>query len=209
MSGVNDIYGIDGDYVNRNLLFENVTSDEFGALDLSSSFDLNRKFDLAISLEVAEHIDSSSSSTFVDSLCRHSDLVIFGAATENQGGQNHLNEQWPEYWIDLFKKNGFHCYDIIRPLIWENNKIDWWYRQNVLVFSKNKLNDYSESLSMFSIIHPDHFNQKLSYIKELGNRVDHLTASLEKWENADKGIRKHFSNFGKSFLKKISMKKNP
>ena len=65
---------------------------------------LERKFDLAISLEVAEHLKSSSSEDFVQSLTTLAPMILFSAAIPHQGGLHHINEQWLEYWGDLFNK---------------------------------------------------------------------------------------------------------
>lgn len=51
------------------------------------------RFDLAISVEVAEHLPKEAAETFIDNLVSLSDEVVFGAAYEHQGGVNHLNEQ--------------------------------------------------------------------------------------------------------------------
>ena len=57
--------GLDGNYVRPEQLL--ISPGEFSAVDLSASFSLDRRFDLAQSLEVAEHLPASSGG-FVDSL---------------------------------------------------------------------------------------------------------------------------------------------
>lgn len=95
---------------------------------------LDQKFDLCISLEVAEHLSEAIANDFVDFLCTASDVVLFSAATKCQGGTNHINEQWQSYWIDIFESNGYECLDIFRPHLWNNKSVDWWYRQNIFLF---------------------------------------------------------------------------
>ncbi len=130
-----DVLGIDGDYIEiKKLLIDN---NKFKAYNLNEVFNLDRKFDLAISLEVAEHILPENAKTFIDSICFHSDIVLFSAAIPGQEGTLHFNEQYNEYWIDLFAKNGYECIDFLRHKIWNNKKISWWYRQNILIFIKS------------------------------------------------------------------------
>ena len=91
-NGVTEVLGIDGAWVRPEALSES----EFLVVDLSKPFHLNRRFDLVISLEVAEHLPEASSADFVASLVRLAPMVLFSAAIPGQGGVNHLNEQWPE-----------------------------------------------------------------------------------------------------------------
>lgn len=104
--------------------------------DLSQSFDLDQRFDMAISLEVAEHLPARAAGILIENLVRHSSTVLFSAAVPGQGGTSHVNEQWPEYWVKKFAAHGYRCYDVVRPMIWENDSIQFWYRQNTLLFSK-------------------------------------------------------------------------
>ena len=53
--------------------------------------------------------------TFVESLARHGDTILFSAAVPGQGGTHHVNEQWPSYWAEKFAKAGYGVYDVIRP----------------------------------------------------------------------------------------------
>jgi SAM-dependent methyltransferase len=158
-NGVEKILGIDGNWVDKTNLY--IKEDFFLENDLTKPFRLKQKFDLAISLEVAEHLPESSSDTFVETLINLSDNIIFSAAIPNQGGQNHINEQWHSYWVEKFEGRGFYCYDIIRPLIWNNKNVQWWYKQNMFFFSRQKLNVQNNIL--INSIHPDLFQSKNAY----------------------------------------------
>ncbi|TDQ19383.1 methyltransferase family protein [Algoriphagus boseongensis] len=201
--GVEKIKGVDGDYVNREQLFENVLPQEFVAYDLTRPFDLQEQFDLVICLEVAEHLPPESAEDFINSLCRHSDMIIFGAAIPGQGGQNHLNEQWSEYWIKLFADNGYVVYDVIRPIIWENQSVEWWYRQNMFLFTKKTFIHNQNLPAYASVIHPEHFKQKLQYIYKQSELLQKLKNELEKWETGKMGVRKHWSTFISSIISKF------
>jgi hypothetical protein len=136
--GVKDIIGVEGNWVNRDLLM--IPKDRFIEQDLSKNTQLalNKKYDLAISLEVAEHLPGSSSEAFVRLLTELSDFVMFSAATPFQGGKGHVNEQWPQYWINFFEKEGYTALDIIRKKIWNDTSIPHWYRKNILLYVKEE-----------------------------------------------------------------------
>ena len=102
--------------------------------DLSHRLDLQRRFDLVLCLEVAEHLTAKAAEVVVGNCTRHADVVLFSAAIPGQQGRIHLNEQLPEYWVDLFSAQGYAVFDIIRPLIWDDRNIPVWYRQNMLLF---------------------------------------------------------------------------
>lgn len=131
--GAKKILGIDGDYVPRSLLM--IPEDTFRAADLQEDIQLEQKFDLAMSLEVAEHLDEKYADVFVNSLCRSADTILFSAAHPGQGGDGHLNEQPAEYWIEKFVSHGF-VYEEIKDKFEGNDKIEFWYRDNIMLFRK-------------------------------------------------------------------------
>ncbi|MCB1694005.1 MAG: methyltransferase domain-containing protein [Pseudomonadales bacterium] len=131
--GIDDITGIDGDYVNRDRLL--IERDDFLARDLAEGFELGRRFDLVQSLEVAEHLPASCAARFVESIVRHGPLVLFSAAPKGQGGDHHVNEQDYDYWRALFEKHGYVALDCIRPLVAGISAIEPWYRYNVILYS--------------------------------------------------------------------------
>lgn len=151
------ITGVDGDYVNRSLL--KINEEEFVEKDLTKPFDLNKKYDLAICLEVAEHLPESSAKGFIQSLTNHADVIMFSAALPGQGGQNHINEQWPSYWQENFNNCGFEMIDFFRFKIWDNTKIEYWYKQNLfLVVKKGHSLSESNSKLAYSLVHPELLN---------------------------------------------------
>lgn len=132
--GVQDILGIDGDYVERAQL--RIPADRFLAHDLTRPLELGRTFDLAVSVEVAEHLPDASANAFVTSLTRLAPVILFSAAIPFQGGVHHVNLQWPDYWVAMFRERGFVAIDAIRPRVWRNPDVGWWYAQNSLVFAR-------------------------------------------------------------------------
>jgi SAM-dependent methyltransferase len=163
--GVDRIQGIDGSWVDKTYL--QIPKECFLEHDLSQKIELSEKFDLAISLEVAEHLPSSSASDFVDSLTKLSDFVLFSAAIPFQGGVGHINEQWPSYWIALFEKRGYTAVDLIRRRIWDDRHILMWYKQNILLFvhtdrkSELKLDSQIEDFVPLEV-YCNYYNQLIS-----------------------------------------------
>ncbi|MDP3438650.1 MAG: methyltransferase domain-containing protein [Azonexus sp.] len=133
--GICDVQGIDGPWVNRKYLA--IQQSEFFEQDFTKPLNLERRFDLAMSLEVAEHLPIEVADQFVDNLTSLSDFILFSAAPPLQGGSNHINEQPIEYWQEKFNRKGYSGFDCIRPYIWHEQKIGAWYRQNVGLFVKN------------------------------------------------------------------------
>ena len=109
----------------------------FNVVDLSKPVNFG-KFDLAICLEVAEHLPEESAETLVDSITSASRRVLFSAAIPGQGGIGHLNEQPHEYWHDMFIERGYGIKDSIRPIIRGNKNVPFWYRNNIFMYERKK-----------------------------------------------------------------------
>ena len=142
--GVEEILGLDGDYVERDQL--QIPPECFRAFDLSKPLSIERTFDLAVSVEVAEHLPPESAETFVQSLTRLAPAVLFSAAIPFQGGNHHVNERWPDEWAKLFERFGYLPVDCIRRRVWEIASVDWWYAQNTLLYVKPELFESNPAL---------------------------------------------------------------
>ena len=133
--GTEIVYGIDGDYVPKSLLM--IDENEFHPADLQKPIHLARSFDLAISVEVAEHLCEESADDFVDSICKSADVVLFSAAHPGQGGDGHINEQPLDYWKDKFETHKFKMKEI-KQLFKDDDRIEWWYRENIALFYRDQ-----------------------------------------------------------------------
>ena len=111
-----------------------VSHDEFFVTDLRDPPVLNERFDLAVCIEVAEHLPKTAAVPLVDALTAAAPVVLFSAALPNQGGHGHQNEQPRRYWTEKFARRGFMAVDCLRPRIWQNVDVAWWYRQNIFLF---------------------------------------------------------------------------
>jgi SAM-dependent methyltransferase len=135
--GIIDVLGIDGSYVQAQQLL--IPKDRFLAHDLTKPISLGKRFDLAISLEVAEHLPADVASSFIDQLVGLSDIVLFSAAIPGQGGVHHINEQWQDYWRKLFEARGYTTVDFIRREFWQNPEVAFYYSQNMFLYVERKL----------------------------------------------------------------------
>lgn len=136
-NGVGEIRGLDGDYVDRSQLM--IDEADFRCHDLRKPLPSDAKFDLAMSLEVAEHLPPERSESFIAELTALAPVVLFSAAIPLQGGTDHINEQWQSYWAGLFEKQGFSPLDVIRPAVWEDHAVERWYRQNTIVYCRSDM----------------------------------------------------------------------
>lgn len=160
-NGVTDVIGVDGDYVNRSQLL--IEPDRFKPADLTKPVALGRSFDLAMSLEVGEHLPAASAAAFVDSITAHAQVVVFSAAIPEQGGTAHINEQWQHYWAELFEARGYLTIDSIRRHVWSNPKVESFYSQNILMYARPGVVEQNPVLKaeyertsreMLSVVHP-------------------------------------------------------
>lgn len=183
-AGVTTVMGVDGGFTPQRQLFDN----EFREVDLTRVDKINlpkNKYDLAISLEVAEHLPEEQSENFVDFLCNKSDLVVFSAAIPYQGGHHHLNEKWQSYWKHLFELRGYSPDCSLRPIIWSNSNVPWWYAQNITIYQKHpnemQRDTHCDDLIinyMFDIVHPKLF-AKLGHSTDPNNiSVKHAAKQL-------------------------------
>lgn len=165
--GVQEILGVDGMYVDRSQLA--IPQECFRAIDLRRPFTLEKTYDLAVSLEVAEHLEPAAAPDFIESLTHLAPVILFSAAIPLQNGYHHVNEQWPDYWARLFEARGFQPVDALRKRIWQNRRVEDYYRQNILLFCNEQALSSNEVLlkefratnaDMLSLVHPDLFIRK-------------------------------------------------
>jgi SAM-dependent methyltransferase len=182
-NGVARVCGIDGPWVNPAWVL--LSPAEFVAVDflrgeLIDKVLVGEKFDLTVSFEVLEHIDKGRADSLVQFMTSKSDVVIVGAAPPGQGGRNHVNEQWPSYWIELFAKHGFVPFDILRALTWQAPNVDAPYIQNPIVYFRGavppEIQTLGEKLAISAmhnprdIVHPAAYLGKARKLEQLRMR---------------------------------------
>ena len=151
--GASTILGLDGPWVRRDLLM--VDPKYFSICDFEKLQIECEAYELCICLEVAEHISKENAKKFIEFICKKSNQILFSAAIPGQGGVCHLNEAWPSYWESIFSENGFYVEDFLRSKIWSDDKIPFWYRQNILLFKKTKaLEVVTNKGRALDLVHP-------------------------------------------------------
>lgn len=178
--GSKKLLGLDGDWNSQKKMIE--SSIVFRTIDLNHAFSIDQKVDLAITLEVAEHLDPTSAPNFVECLTKASDAILFGSAYVAQGGANHINEQPHTYWANIFLTCNFVPFDFFRPVFWGDKNVCYWYRQNTFLYIRKDSVAYQalvtagfselKNISFMDCIHPNLYNRKL--VQKLGFK-DHIT----------------------------------
>jgi SAM-dependent methyltransferase len=170
--GITDFLGVDGEWALKAKV--EIPRDNFLVHDLSAPLKLDRKFDLAIALEVAEHLPEDQAREFVSTLCKLGDKVLFSAAIPGQGGRHHVNEQWPACWAALFAEFGFACYDVLRAKIWNNPRVLWYYAQNCMIFARAGLVDGAITKEPLSLVHPQLWLSQVERLNSPGKLLERL-----------------------------------
>jgi methyltransferase family protein len=156
--GVKETVGVDGAYVAPDEL--QFPASGFICHDLATRFHSERRYDLVLCLEVAEHLPAQSAADLVEGLTMLGDMVVFSAAVPGQEGTEHVNPQFPEYWAKLFGQHHFAPVDCIRRRVWNNPNVCYWYAQNTIVYVKqNTLAQYPKlqadvTVTPLAMIHP-------------------------------------------------------
>jgi hypothetical protein len=157
---VTDILGIDGSYVDPERLL--IAPNFFMTADLEKPIKCEKRFDLAVCTEVAEHLSERRARGLVADLVSFAPIIVFSAAIPGQGGVGHVNERLPRYWADMFAAHGYEPYDVLRPLIWDNERVEWWYRQNLLLYSAKPVVEARWDPRL-TVIHPASLQGKATY----------------------------------------------
>lgn len=198
-------FATDGDRTILGLEMERFRPDEVEIdprlilhLDLGRYVNLQRRFDLALCLEVAEHIDPRHASTVVENCVRHSDIVLFSAALPGQRGLHHVNEQLPGYWAALFEKHDYAVLDRLRPLIWDDPQIPIWYRQNLLLYVRRisplfaaidaRSNEAAAGRPL-GLAHPDYLTAFSNAIAGLTDEAAELRATTDELRATTDSLR--------------------
>jgi len=188
--GVEEVLGVDGDWVDTAML--KIPSDRFVTADLQKPVILDERFDLVVSLEVAEHLPEECAAAFVDSLTALGPVMLFSAAIPMQRGTGHVNEQWPDYWVDLFREHNYVVVDCLRRRIWQDRNVTSWYAQNMMMFVERAyLTEYPELdkearrtvHTQLSLVHPT------AYLKACKKMLELRDPRNMSWRKIWKAVR--------------------
>ena len=190
--GVVDVFGVDGRGVNVAEL--KIAAHRFRLHRLEQPLKLDRRFDLALCLDVAEELPEHKADHLIRSLTQAAPVVLFSAAIPSQGGSQHLNEQWPEYWIKRFESRQFQFIDAIRPRIWNQPIVEYWHAQNAVLFVQEDLLRQSTTLrqewerssrQQVAMVHPRLY---LRTARELENTLDYRVRKT--WTRTKQALRR-------------------
>ena len=200
--GVEDILGVDGIWVEKEQLF--IPKELFTPRDLEKPFSINKKADLVVCLETAEHVSDAAAEGLIESLRKIAPAVLFSAAIPLQEGVHHVNEQWPGYWVQRFKKHGYIPVDCIRRKVWENKDVRFFYAQNTFVFVDERHLERFPKLkeevahgngNALPLVHPEKYLQAIERYHALLPFLKLVPAPLKRF------IGKYLRDFRKKKLK--------
>jgi SAM-dependent methyltransferase len=132
--GVPLLTGVEGEWAIEWFGENRTGACDFELANLEDELRLPATFDLAICIEVIEHLSPTRGESFVGDLCRCAANVLFGAAVPGQRGPNHLNTRWTSYWAECFAAHGYRPVDVVRPHVWGDDDLLVHYRQNPVLF---------------------------------------------------------------------------
>jgi len=169
---IDDYLGVD--FCDFTSMIE-IPDDKYLMYDLNNinQLRIGRKYDLACCLEVAEHLKEDSAEKLVSFLTDISEVVWFSAAVPYQCGEGHINEQWPEYWEDIFNQKGYVRVDFFRRDSWDRYELPGYYRQNMLIYINKSVITEFPLLNDFYMNHnddlPKHLIHPTTYIYSANN----------------------------------------
>lgn len=183
-----DVLGIDGSYVDKNLL--EIPQNKFLPIDIEKErISLNKRYDLCISIEVAEHLTPERAETFIADLCDLSDNILFSAAIKGQSGVGHINCQYQNYWEKLFKERGYTAYDFLGNILWHDEKLlennSALILQNIIFYTKNTnfINNFNTCAVVTDKIHPYIYDRLLNKYNDMGRKLNESTKTLQTLKN--------------------------
>jgi SAM-dependent methyltransferase len=185
--GVTDILGIDGPWIEEPQ--RDVPEAFFRECDLTQPIALERTFDLALCLEVAEHLPAEAAPGLVESLTALAPVVVFSAAIPGQGGEGHINERWPSFWSRYFAARGYLCFTGLRHRVWPVDEVEFWYRQNMLCFVAEARSDLIDRASRgnegpapgpLDVVHPQLYLRVSGDLQWRSRDVDRLKREIQE-----------------------------
>jgi hypothetical protein len=196
---------VDGSYVDPDLLL--IPESDFIARDLTAPLDVTERFDLAVSLEVAEHLPPACGEAFVAELVKLAPAILFSAAIPFQGGVDHLNEQWQSYWARLFADRGYRLLDVVRPRVWDDHDVEPWYAQNTFLYVSA---DHPIEVMLSSgntwpidLVSPQFYRYQRQFIERppVREAADTLASSVRRWSSRTvrRTLSQHLARFPRPF----------
>lgn len=131
--GATRLVGVDGPWNTQEAMIDQTIAFQGTDLNHPETVLAGEGFDLAMSLEVFEHLEPANSERIADFFTGLAPVLMFGGAFPHQGGQNHINERPHSYWAKLFIDRGFEVFDYFRPKFWGDERVCYYYQQNTFL----------------------------------------------------------------------------
>lgn len=113
-----------------------ITQGTCGVIDLSIPFDLSKRYDWVLSLEVGEHLPPQYERIFIENLDRHNvQGIVLSWAIRGQGGIGHFNEQNNDYIKSVLASYGY-VNDIEAEKQLREAASIYWFKNTVMIFRK-------------------------------------------------------------------------
>lgn len=196
--GVDNVLGLEGETVPDDAVL--LDDDQMLRCDFREPLPVQSRFDLVVSLEVAEHLPASSAAGFVKSLVALGDVVLFSAAIPGQAPGHHLNEQWQDYWARLFKSHDYVAVDCLRARLWDDPRVKYYYAQNALLYVRRDALELMPRLRI-EAMHSTNVPLSLVHPRKFADVADVTTWSIRRvWGTLRFLMSYHF----KSWVKRVT-----
>ena len=142
--------------------------------DLATPFAMDERFGLALSLEALQYLPPAREEGFIRDLAALAPVVVFSTSIPMQQwpAPGDAIERWQGHWPPLFSDHGFRVCDVVRQTFWDDPRVGWWYRQNVLVFindqllrQREELRPLTEGVGRLSAVHPAAIEEKRPWLQ--------------------------------------------
>jgi hypothetical protein len=135
-----------------------IARESWDYINLLAPYNFTSHYDLALCLEVAEHLPTGHvTDELIRNLCQSADVVVFSAAIPLQGGSGHVSEHWQSFWAEKFSRYSYLPCSVVRDYLWNLSHIPPWYAQNTLVYARQATLDFYNlnATTHLDAIHPN------------------------------------------------------
>jgi hypothetical protein len=158
----------------------------------------SQEYDLIVCIEVVEHMPKDEATQAIKNICEHTKDVLFSSTPFDYKEATHINVQPPEYWAELFARNGF-----FRDVDFDATFITPWavrFRKKDDPLSR-LIRDYERKLFLLEKENADLRSLSLEMrdqISQLDQSIKELSAGLEKIELEKQVIDKQLADINNS-----------
>lgn len=103
------------------------------AVDPQSPFTVEKRADLVVSVGVGDRLAPDVAPMHVGSLCQAGEVVAFSAASPGLA-PDAPNARWPAWWDSHFADHGYVAHDVVRPLLWTDDRVAVDVRQGLVLY---------------------------------------------------------------------------